>query len=84
MDTIERTQPALRYAEPLALMRNVKGKFEDVADQSGEAFRVPWAARGVAIGDLNNDGFLDIVVNSINQRFFCFKTQAQAAITGSR
>ena len=68
MDTIERTQPALRYAEPLALMRNVKGKFEDVADQSGEAFRVPWAARGVAIGDLNNDGFLDIVVNSINQR----------------
>ena len=30
MDTIEQTQPALRYAEPLALMRNVKGKFEDV------------------------------------------------------
>jgi hypothetical protein len=68
MDTIELTQPALRYLEPLTLMRNLKGKFEDVADRAGEAFSVPWAARGVAFGDLNNDGFPDAAVNSNNQR----------------
>jgi len=68
MDTIEKTQPALRYLEPFALMRNVRGKFEDVGHQSGEAFQVPWAARGVAFGDLNDDGFPDVAVNSNNQR----------------
>lgn len=68
MDTIERTQPALRYEEPLALMRNVQGKFEDLSAQSGEALKVPRAARGVAFGDWNGDGALDIAVNSINQQ----------------
>jgi hypothetical protein len=75
MDTIELTQPALRYLEPLMLMRNIKGKFEDVSERSGEAFRVPWAARGVAFGDLDNDGFVDVVVNSNNQRALILKNQ---------
>jgi hypothetical protein len=57
------------------LMRNIKGKFEDVSERSGEAFRVPWAARGVAFGDLDNDGFVDVVVNSNNQRALILKNQ---------
>jgi hypothetical protein len=68
MDTIQLSQPSLRYLEPLLLMRNVQGKFEDVSDRSGPVFRVPRAARGVAFGDLNNDGFVDVVVNSNDQR----------------
>lgn len=63
MDNIELTQPSVRYLEPLLLMRNAGGKFENVSDQSGAPFRVPLAARGVAVGDLNNDGSLDLAIN---------------------
>jgi hypothetical protein len=63
MDNIELTQPNIRYLEPLLLMRNRGGTFEDVSRQSGPPFQVPLAARGIGFGDLNNDGFLDLVVN---------------------
>ncbi|HZT31093.1 MAG TPA: CRTAC1 family protein [Bryobacteraceae bacterium] len=63
MDNIELTQPAVRYLEPLLLLHNTGGKFANVSGQSGAPFRVPLAARGVAFGDLNNDGFLDVAIN---------------------
>jgi len=63
MDNIELSQPSFRYREPLLLMRNRKGKFEDVSKESGDIFQTAFAARGAAFGDLNNDGFLDVAVN---------------------
>ncbi len=66
MDNIELTQPHLRYLEPLLLMRNVKGRFQDVSGRSGAAFQKPLAARGAAFGDLDNDGFVDLVVSCNN------------------
>ncbi len=68
MDNVELTQPNLRHLEPCLLMRNVNGKFQDVTRQSGEALQVPRSARGVAFGDLDNDGFVDLVINCNNQR----------------
>ena len=67
MDNIELTQPHVKYLEPPLLARNSKGRFVNVSAQSGEPFKVPMAARGVAFGDLNNDGFQDVVVNSNNR-----------------
>jgi hypothetical protein len=47
------------------LLRNERGKrFVDVSATSGEAFHEEWAARGLAIGDINSDGQLDAVVTS--------------------
>ena len=63
MDNIEVTQPSLRYREPMLLMRNVRGRFENVSGASGETFRRPLAARGAASVDWDNDGFIDLVVN---------------------
>ena len=63
VDNVRLTKPALRYKEPLLLARNVKGKFEDVSEQSGPPFHIPRAGRGAAFGDLDNDGFLDVAVN---------------------
>jgi hypothetical protein len=66
MDNIELTQPNVRYLEPLLLARNQNGQFTDVSSSSGEPFKAPLAARGVAFGDLNNDGFIDVAINCNN------------------
>jgi len=67
MDNIELTQPHVKYLEPLLLARNVKGRFENVSDRSGDPFHVRLAARGVAFGDIDNDGFQDVVINCNNR-----------------
>ena len=65
LDTIEKTNPHLRYREPLLMMRNKLGKtFEDVSAKSGKVFEQLWVARGLAIGDIDNDGRLDAVVTT--------------------
>jgi hypothetical protein len=59
MDNIELTNKLQHYREPLLLLRNRGGRFEEVPG----AFAGQYAARGAAFGDLNNDGCIDIVVN---------------------
>ena len=68
LDTIEQTSPHLRYREPPLLARNEKGRFRDVSAESGEVFRSAWAARGLAVGDIDDDGDLDVVVNTLDDR----------------
>ena len=63
MDNIELTQPSAKYREPMLIMRNRKGTFEDVSASGGDVFRTAFAARGAAFGDLNNDGWIDVAVN---------------------
>ncbi len=67
LDQVQLVQPDVRYLEPLLLLRNQRGKFINVSAQSGRPFQIPRAGRGAAIGDLDNDGHLDIVVNCNNQ-----------------
>ena len=59
MDNISVTQPSLQYREAPLVMRNVAGKFRSVASGIDK----PLAARGAAFGDLDNDGWIDVVVN---------------------
>jgi hypothetical protein len=62
MDTIELTYPQLHYREPMLMARNTGHGFVDISAESGSAFHEPWASRGMAIGDIDNDGRLDAVV----------------------
>jgi hypothetical protein len=63
LDTIELTFPQLHYREPILLARNLNGRrFADVSSISGDVFTKRWVGRGLAAGDINNDGKLDAVV----------------------
>jgi enediyne biosynthesis protein E4 len=70
LDTIEKTAPQLHYMEAPLLLRNASGGgariFQDVSASSGAVFSERWAARGLAIGDFDNDGRIDAVVTTNN------------------
>lgn len=62
LDTIELTFPNLHYREPMLLARNTGKGFENVSAKAGSIFQKAWVGRGLAIGDIDNDGRLDAVV----------------------
>ena len=64
LDTIEKSFPQLHYREPMMLARNTGKKFADVSGISSEIFHEAWVGRGMAIGDINNDGRVDAVVST--------------------
>jgi len=60
------------YRQPAQLFRNVAGRrgerrFENVSTQGGTYFRVPHVGRGAAVGDLDDDGALDLVISHQNE-----------------
>jgi hypothetical protein len=61
-DRIEEISATLKWKEPLLLFENRAGRFVSVGARAGEAFSSGWPARGLATGDLDNDGALDIVI----------------------
>jgi hypothetical protein len=64
LPSIETMFPQLRYREPMLLARNTGHGFVDVSAKSGAPFQEKWVGRGLAIGDINNDGRVDAVVTT--------------------
>jgi len=64
LDTIELTFPNLRYREPMLLAHNTGHGFAEVSAEAGSVFREAWVGRGMAVGDIDNDGRLDAVVTT--------------------
>jgi len=64
LDTIELTNPQLHYREPMLLARNTGHGFVDVSAASGKIFHEAWVGRGLAIGDIDNDGRVDAVIST--------------------
>jgi hypothetical protein len=55
------------YAQRKLLYKNLRnGRFEDVSFQAGAGISTAVAARGCAFGDFDNDGDIDLVVNTVN------------------
>jgi enediyne biosynthesis protein E4 len=61
LDNVEHIDPSLHYLELPLLAINREGRFERV--ESGST--PPVAGRGAAFGDLNNDGWEDVVMTSL-------------------
>jgi len=60
--------PAYPYKTPCVLYRNLgKGHFEQVLDQGGPGIREAHSSRGVAFGDFDNDGDVDILIVNLNE-----------------
>jgi len=61
-DMIENYSAQVKYKEPLLLFHQEGGKLVNVTDKGGPAFTKPYPARGLAVGDFNNDGAVDVLI----------------------
>lgn len=74
-DKIEEHASEVKYREPMLLFHGTGERFEDVTASSGPVFSKPYAARGMAVGDFNNDGGLDVLVAVNNASPLLLKNQ---------
>ena len=58
LDNVEAIDHSLHYREPPLLALNHNGRFE----RAESGITIPVAGRGLAFGDLNNDGWMDAVI----------------------
>ena len=61
-DKIEKHSSHVAYKEPLLLFHNNGRTLQNVSADAGAPFSQSFAARGMAIGDFNNDGAVDVLV----------------------
>jgi hypothetical protein len=64
--SVEERFPELKYEEPMLLFRNDGKDFKNVSAQSGAIFAKSMPARGLALGDFDNDGSVDFLITTNN------------------
>src|SRR6185295_4658208 len=61
-DLVEMKTSRVKYKEPLLLFENTGASFRNVSAQAGNVFAKDFSGRGMAVGDFDNDGDLDVLV----------------------
>ena len=73
MDNIQEMIPSKSYPERNSIFRNLgNGKFDEVGADAGADFLLAAAHRGVAFGDIDNDGRIDAVVTTLGGKVKLF------------
>jgi hypothetical protein len=60
-------RPNYPHPMPAQLLAGEAGRLIDVSSQAGEAWRILHMGRGLAVGDLDNDGRQDVLILSLNE-----------------
>jgi hypothetical protein len=63
-DMIDQYSTQVTYKEPLLLFHNQGGRLQNVSADAGPVFASRFPARGLAVGDVSNDGRLDVLVTN--------------------
>ena len=63
-DMIESYSQQVKYKEPLLLFQHKGEKLQNISASAGPVFAKSFPARGMAIGDYNNDGRIDVLVGN--------------------
>lgn len=66
-DLIEKIYDNVGYREALMLFHGRGGVLQNVSADAGPAFQRPMSARGLALGDFNNDGAVDVLISCNNE-----------------
>lgn len=78
LDNIAEISRHFRYSEPNSVFRNLgNGQFEDVSAYAGLDFIRSAPHRGLAFGDLDNDGRMDLVVTALGAPVSVFRNVTQ-------
>jgi enediyne biosynthesis protein E4 len=75
-DMIALRAPDVKYKEPLLLFRHDGQRLRNVSAQAGPVFSKPLAARGLAVGDYNNDGRVDALIACNGEAPLLLRNQA--------
>ena len=65
-DAVEKRVEGVRFLEPMLLFHNTGKGFENVSPESGTIFSKPLSGRGLALGDFDNDGSVDVLISQNN------------------
>ena len=72
-ETVRNIRGNVGYAQPPQLFLNRGGNFRDVAAEVGDDFKQPKVGRGLAYGDFDRDGDLDILLTTNNGPAFLYR-----------
>jgi hypothetical protein len=84
-ETVRRIHGNVGYAQPPHLfLNNGKGGFRDVAAQAGAAFASPKVARGLAYGDFDRDGSVDLLITTNQGPAYLYRNEQLSGNRGLR
>jgi hypothetical protein len=75
-DQIDHYAGQVKYKEPLLLFRSDGSRLRDISKEAGPVFQKAFPARGLAVGDYDNDGRLDVLVGNNGEAPVLLKNNA--------